>query len=187
MERVLDAMSQLRFAPGDYRAFVEEFDLFRREAQADVAEQAQQARLRLGKLTERIDLLTDAFLDGDIERDHFHERKASLIRERREVEEVLRQLDADEDPRVARAEKYFEPIRRLNQAPITQIAENRAETLDLLKSLTSNLEIEAKNLLLNWKEVFRVFVNDQKCSYGGPYRIRTDDLLIANQALYQLS
>lgn len=49
-------------------------------------------KLRLGQLQDRLCRLTDAYLDGSIDKQIFEERRAALLMQRKELEENLGSL-----------------------------------------------------------------------------------------------
>lgn len=160
-----EALTLLRLPSNDYAAFAAEFAHECERREGSLAEQARLVQIRNGKITERLTTLTDAYLDGTIERDLFLERKAALLFERAEIEETLARLRANDDPEREEAEKIFEPLRRLNSGENTPVA---AEMREMVKSLTSNLLMESKKLLFEWKTGLRPFVDWAEHENGGP-------------------
>ncbi len=61
------------------------------------------------------------------------------------------------------------------------------EKREMVNICTSNREVEGKKVELKPSLAFQEIANRFNIDDCGPYRIRTGDLLIANEALYQLS
>jgi hypothetical protein len=119
---------------------------------------AQNARLRQDELREmelrnlklfldqnldRRMRLTDAFLDGSIDRDLFEERKVSLLFEETGLKEKSANLDEKNGGSFARLEKFLELAKTASFLYKLALPD---EKRDLLKKLTSNLKVAEKNV-----------------------------------------
>lgn len=114
---------------------------------------AQREGLKLNKsqLSARLARLTDAFIDGNIEKEVFEERKAGLALERRRLEEAMRESEADPSRGITRAEEFLELCK---SAEMLYESANDEEKRELLALLTSNRTIEAKQLEFTWASPF---------------------------------
>jgi site-specific DNA recombinase len=164
---------------GDLRDLGEEA---RANDEASEGERLQQAALALGKANDRLSRLTDAYLDGSVDKEIFEARKTSLFAERRALQDALDESQI-EGPEASRLKKFELAYMAYLQFDLPTPDEKR----DALKIVCSNLVLEGKELgfrlLFPFKEIAKLRIS----SYGGPYRIRTCDIFIANEALYQLS
>src|SRR5262249_3476520 len=70
--------------------------------------QVTRINMRLQALAERLQRLTDAYLDQTIERTLFEERKVSLLFERKELEETLQRLKGDTGSFANQLTKFLE-------------------------------------------------------------------------------
>ena len=142
-DAVLNTLSLLRLSDLE-RAFV------RQETQklkANWAEQGQQQlqalTLRRDQLSGKLNRLTDAFLDQVIEKDIFEERKATLLRERRDAEDKIVGLNDDGSSVPDRIAKVIELAS--NAYPVYQnsFPERKRE---VMKTVGSNLTASGKNV-----------------------------------------
>lgn len=133
--------------------------------------------LRLSQLQDRLNRLTDAFLDGAIDRDTFAERKTSLLMDRKGVEENLASLD---DQGRALPDRLAEFLELVGSAWLSYKTAIPEEKRDLLKIVTSNRALEVKKLELELSIPFSEVANRAKTPYGDPHRDipRTWDVLL---------
>ena len=93
--------------------------------------------------TERLNRLTDAYLDGSIERDLFDERKNALLFERTAMNDRLNELRDNPGVIPARLQKFLE----LAEASYSLYKEgNSDQKRRMVKMFTSNLNADGKNL-----------------------------------------
>lgn len=143
---------------------------FRRQTESTAANSTQQQdalRLKLANVDARVDRLTDAYIDRLIEKDVFEERKAGLLKERATTREVLADVETGQDGIGVRLEQFIELLKSLQNQDILA---NPAERRDLVKSLTSNLQLRGKNLVVTWHFPFDLIVSKANCLYGAPSR-----------------
>ena len=144
-----------------------EFERCDRRTMADRKEMARGLKLRIAQSDERVARLTDAYVDRVIERDIFEERKKQLLQERAALRESLDQMRSNDDPILKRAKEFLELVRRLHES---QNLVRDSELRDLLKSATSNLGIDRKKLLVDWKSPFHLLEKERVISDGSPQR-----------------
>ena len=93
--------------------------------------------------TDRLNRLTDAYLDGSIERDLFDERKKALLFERTAMNDRLNELRDNPGVIPARLQKFLE----LAEASYSLYKEgNSDQKRRMVKMFTSNLNADGKNL-----------------------------------------
>jgi len=114
-----------------------------------------------------LERLTDGFLDGTIERDVYLGRKANLLEQRKLIEESMADANAGNEEFEQRLTKYLELLMRLSQS---QKLLKIADRFDLAKLATSNLRVDGKKLLVDWKMPVRPLANSQKLQNCRPYR-----------------
>lgn len=125
------------------------------------------ARLRLDEIRSRMGRLTDAFIDGAIEKQIFDVRKAALLDDEQKSCEVIRNLEAGTDRALDRLKGFLE---LLKNATVAYENANPAEKCDLVKSLFSNLTLTDKKVDLTLKPEVELVANRSESSYGAPYR-----------------
>lgn len=112
-----------------------------------------------------LERLTDGFLDGTIERDVYLGRKANLLEQRKLIEESMADANAGNEEFEQRLTKYLELLMRLSQS---QKLLKIADRFDLAKLATSNLRVDGKKLLVDWKMPVRPLANSQKLQNCSP-------------------
>src|SRR5262249_5034114 len=127
---------------------------------------------------DRLDRLTDAYIDRLIEKEVFEKRKSTLLIEQNEVEEKLRDLQENGS---SVPDKITELVELAGTAYFQYKTDFLDEKRDLLKILTSNREVDGKNVELRLAFPFYEIANRPKISNGAPYRGigRTLDKIVA--------
>jgi len=135
----------------------------------------------LEKVAERLDRLTDAMVDGLIDKDAFNGRKASLIEERQR----LNARRTDGNP----ATFWALTLARFEQANVAQqsyILGTNAEKRDLLISLGSNMSAHGKEVEFSTDFPFSDIANWRSNINGGPShaQVRTSSARVNLKALF---
>lgn len=133
--------------------------------------------LRLGRLQDRLGRVTDAFLDGVLDRRLFEDRKAALLLESKAVEEQLAELT---NPSHSVPNRLGEFLELTGSAYFQYKQRLPDEGRELLKILTSNRLVHGKNVVVTLKEPFQMIADRSKDTYSPPYRarLRTLDTLL---------
>jgi len=124
-------------------------------------------RLRLDGIRSRLGRLTDAFIDGIIEKPVFEARKTGLLSDEQRTLETIRNLEAGNGGALQRLERFLELVKT---APIAYENANPDEKRDLVKNLFSNLSLIDKNVDVTLKPGVYLLANRPKTSYGAPSR-----------------
>ncbi len=130
-------------------------------------EELQHAKFRLDALRNRLNRLTDAFIDGMVEKPPFEERKAALVIEEREIREQIHNLEAGNGLALRKLEEFLELTKN---APFLYRNATSDEKRELVRNLLSNLRLIGKNLSVEPKTSVQVLVNRPKPTYGAPSR-----------------
>lgn len=140
-------------------------------------------KLHLHQIEDRLARLTDAFIDRVIEKDLFEKRKTALLLERKDLEERLAELEGG---RRSLPDQLSEFLELAGSAYVTYKLGLPEEKRDLLKIITSNRAVDAKNVILTLSVPFDQVANRFQNSYGGPYRNipRTWDKLLPSIVEY---
>jgi DNA invertase Pin-like site-specific DNA recombinase len=124
---------------------MEELDLYlseRRSAALRIdTEGIAKVELRLGAIRERLTRLTDALLDGDIDRESFDERKKTLLEERLGCEAQLSDMRSNPQGRLHRLEKFVELVK---SAYLLYEKGNREEKREIIQTALSNRTVHGK-------------------------------------------
>jgi hypothetical protein len=100
-------------------------------------------KLRQGQLKDRLNRLTDAYLDKAIDRSTFEERKGFLLVEERIVRENLEDSSSEDGRLADRLQKFLELTAKASLSYELALPEEKRE---MVKILTSNREVNGKKL-----------------------------------------
>lgn len=118
---------------------------------------------RREQLAERTHRLTDAYVDGLLERGVFDERQKALLMERREIEDKLGEVSVDEVHLSEMLKQFIELTDRAYLLYQEAIPEGKRH---LLKMLTSNLTADQETLDFAFAIPFNDIANREKCTSG---------------------
>lgn len=149
-------------------AYVKEwFAWARANTQARIAKQLETHRLQCAQIRDRLARLTDAYLDGTIEKSVHVERRARLIVEENDLKRRIQYLEAGNDETLKRLEKYFELIQAApNLYKLALPLEKRA----LVKKLTSNLSVGPEKPEITLRKAAQLIANRPIVLSGSPNR-----------------
>jgi site-specific DNA recombinase len=141
--------------------------------------QLRNLKLQLERVNDRLNRLTDAYLDQALDKAMFEIRKATLLAEQKSVEENLTSLHRQNTSEVGRVEKFLE---LLGNASLSHELATPDEKREMVRVLTSNLRVDGKKLELRPSIPFHDIVNRSKSDDGAPYRAipRTWDKIFAS-------
>jgi site-specific DNA recombinase len=133
--------------------------------------------LKLQQVSERLNRLTDAFLDGTVDKEAYEERKTTLLFERRAIEDRLKDLKTGKTSIPQEVQNFIElagDAYSLYQTPITE------KKRRLLKTVTSNCSVDEENLAFAYAIPFREVAQREKSIDGRPSKVvhRTLDALL---------
>jgi site-specific DNA recombinase len=146
-------------------------------------DQLKTLELQMSKVQERLDRLTDAYIDRLIEKDVFEKRKASLLMRQRDFDEKLIELRSGDQSLPDRVVELFELATSAKN--LYELAFD-AEKRDLVKKLSSNRRVTAKTIDITLVFPFSELPNNLKNANGGPLRgiLRTFDELLSKAREY---
>jgi hypothetical protein len=127
----------------------------------------QSLRLRLDHVNERLNRLTDAYLDRVIEKDSFEERKASLLMERKDIEGKLGQLFQNGQTLPERIAKFLELTGSVYSSYKSGLPD---EKRNLIKTITSNRHVDGNNVEFTLTLPFHELANRFQNINCAPYR-----------------
>ncbi|MGD1156453.1 MAG: recombinase family protein [Terriglobia bacterium] len=141
-------------------------------------QEIENLKFRLNQIRPHLERLTDAFLDGTIERDLFERRKNTLLMEEAGLKQRVAVQESGTGNALRRLEKFLELV---NTASFLYKQGIPEEKRDLVKEITSNLQAIEKNVVVELKKPARLIFERAKLSYGSPYKgvPRTWDKILA--------
>lgn len=130
-------------------------------------EEVNSFRLQLDHVRSRIARLTDALVDGNIDKVTFEDRKSAHVLEEAGIKEKIRSLEMDSGRRVDAVRKFLELTKTASNLYKTAIP---VEKRDFVKRLTSNLVATSENVVIQPRLEVLALANRQKLPCGSPQR-----------------
>jgi len=180
-EEVLLKFSRLQFNEQEI-AYLKELTTKLKENWGKEQEaQINSLALKASQVQGRIARLTDAYIDRVIDKEIFEERKTALLMERKYMEDTIGQLKSGILSIPDRLADFLELAKSAYLSYKTGLPEEKRE---LLKIVTSNRQVDGKNVELRLSIPFEMVANRPKFSDSAPYRgiPRTLDPLLQNLA-----
>lgn len=119
-------------------------------------EQIKSQDLKLAQIKDRLNRLTDAYLDQSLDKAMFEERKKSLLMEQKTVEECLMNLNRDGAQQLDRLEKFLELAGNAWLSYQLALPEEKREMVEIA---TSNRLVGSKNVELEPSLAFQPLLN----------------------------
>jgi site-specific DNA recombinase len=152
-------LKQFQFNEEEVRYFRARILKLRKTWTSQREDEARNLNLKLGQSKDRLNRLTDAYLDQAIDKTMFEERKKSLLLEQKSAEEKLLILARNKNVSPERIEKFLELAGNAWLSHQNAIPEERRE---MVKIVTSNRLINGKKIDLRPSIPFREIANRQK-------------------------
>lgn len=164
---LLQSFSSLQFDANERRCIDGELGKFRADETKHREEAIASLQLTLGQIDERVNRLTDAYIDRMIEKDIFEQRKTALLMERSGLEGKLEGWTGGSGRFTEQLADFLE---RAGGAFIAYKTGTLAEKRELVDSMTSNRMLRGKSpeitLTLPFQEVAKRF----ESPHGDPRR-----------------
>ena len=135
-----------------------------RAGMESATERMRAVTLELGNLRERLNRLTDAYLDKMVDKQAFEERRTSLLFEEKALEDRMREIRDGKHSLPDRFDKFLELVKALCCNYKTAIPEEKRE---ILRSVTSNRAIAPKNVEIQLRSPFLELANRGIVQCGG--------------------
>lgn len=148
---------------GDLRDMIEDM---RATASTDADRQRSDLRLHLAKCEERLHRLTDALIDGLLDKELFESRKIAILSEKRAL---LDRLEAPPST-LSVADKVSNYFELQNTANVRYESDLLPEKRAIIQDLTSNLSAQGNKPAIRLKSPFQEIVNWRLLQNGGPRR-----------------
>ena len=167
--QVREILGLLLLSEEELRIIEREFSFLEKDRTEHLRDHIKSKELGLENLESRMQRLTDAYIDQLLDNTTFEERKAALLNERVALKEGLDELKADSGKRMEKARDFLELIKAIYNA---KKLSNEYENRDLLKSVTSNLQVTSKRLVPTWLNPYGLLAHRPDDVFGAPYRDR---------------
>ena len=166
-KQFLTILKQLRFTEEE-NCYMKKVLAHRHQESESLKETRRKTlELRLEQCCQRLSKLTDAFVDGAIERELFIQKKNSLIIEKQRLKEELAELETGKDDAMEKTKKILE---QANQAYISYKQAIEQEKREMVKIVTLNFFVAGKNVTIKLHYPFELIANRHKSTNGGAQR-----------------
>jgi len=161
---IWDKLQGLNLTPEEI-ACIDDILAKKREDEGAMAEaEVQAAKLRVAALNERQNRLTDAYVDGALDRVDFEQRKAALLMERCDLEHKLSRAEAGYSESLQGIERKVELVKH---ASLLYAQGLTAETRDLMTDVVSHRSSNQKTITIAVKEPLSAVASRPKNPSGG--------------------
>lgn len=108
-------------------------------------------KLQAGQINQKIERLTDCYLEGGIDKDTYENRKTKLLVECKTKEATEKTILREMDKIFARVRRFFELAKDLKKSyEIGNLEEQR----EFIEIVTSNLQVEGRKLIISMQSPF---------------------------------
>jgi site-specific DNA recombinase len=164
---ILEKFLALELAPEEVRYVEAKLGEMREGWANEAAREKEQVRRQIGELTARLGRLTDAFVDGALERELFEERKTSILFDRKGLEEKLAELERNPEAGLIRLQEYLGLAKSAAFQYEQRLPEERRE---LIETLTSDWTAHGRSFGFALRKPFSRISERFNSSNGGPHR-----------------
>lgn len=151
-----DSLSRVQLRDEEIAELQDALARYDETAEVDRDRLLEGAKLNFDRIKQRFDRLTDALLDGLIDKDIFDERRTKLVLEKRAAEENLEALTSGTCSVPQQMAEFLERLKTLHSS---YILATPYEKRRLLRELTSNRFLSGKQLRITLREPYRTLAN----------------------------
>ena len=168
-DAISDELSKLNLTETEI-GWIDEFAATKRATTGSTLDAEQKhLKLQMAALDDRQNRLTDAFIDGALERADFDKRKAALTIERCDLEQRLASVEAGQSEVMMEMEKKLELIK---DAWLLHKHGLSTENRDMVNELTSNRCASGKSVMITLQTPLQAVIDRHKNPSGGSVRGR---------------
>ena len=164
---VLDRLARLQFSKGEHAWFGPKLVQMKLRNTEEQEKVVAALTLQLAQIDDRLNRLTDAYIDRLIEKDLFEQRKSALLMERTDLQQRLAEWKSGKRNPADELQVFLE---RADSAYLAYKLGLAEEKRDLLASLTSNRVISGKTPEIMLASPFNEVANRFESTDGGPRR-----------------
>jgi hypothetical protein len=124
-------------------------------------------KLKTGQTQQRLERLTDCYVEGGLDKETYELRKINLLQESKTDEATQKELLSGNTKIVRKTRKFLELAKSLIES--FAIA-NMAEQREMLEITTSNLVVSGKYLVIAMRSPFSELSNRFDLAFGAPQR-----------------
>lgn len=166
-EAVLGRMREIDLSDNELslaRTYLEER---KKERETNRIAASHALRLQFDQIQSRLEKLTDALVDGAIEKSVFHHKQDALLLDQARIKEQIAETEKNSGAALMNLEKIVELARSPSVLYTNATLQKKRE---LLKTFLSNLAVSEKNVEITLTIPFRFIAERKKTSDGRAYR-----------------
>jgi len=160
---IMQLFQRINFTENEKEYFKARIKKMRETWTSRQEDETRNLNMRLGQIKDRLNRLTDAYLDQALDKTMFEERKKSLLFEQKTFEENLTSLDRAKGQGPDRIEKFLELVGSVYLSHQLAFPEEKREMVNIF---TSNRQVEGKNVVLTASIPFQEIANRVKSDGG---------------------
>lgn len=164
---VVERLKLVQLDPREHDYIKRRFDHLRDHWQEHQRQQMQNVEIQLAQLLDRLNRLTDVYIDQAIDKQTFEQRKTALLMERRGTEDALQELKAGSPGMLNQMDNLLE---LLKSAYSQYVCGNAEEKRTLVKQVFSNRDLNGKTLEITLALPFNEVAWYKKSTSGGAPR-----------------
>jgi len=166
-QAVVQNLKALQLDPKDHTFLKKKIGILQTSFSANRMDGIEALQIKLAQAKDRMDRLTDAYLDSGIDRETFEQRKTALLMERRDIEDRIQDL-RDGSPDLP---KKLDRLLELIKDPYLQYIHGcTEEKRELVKTVCSNRTLSGKTLDITLSAPFAEVAKCRFDTSGGPSR-----------------
>jgi site-specific DNA recombinase len=158
-EALLSSWPPIARTDREKREIQERLERMLAEGRAALASGRSELEMKLGSTKARLDRLTDALVDGHLDRESFETRKTSLLEEQRELREALAAAGTESEAGAIR--EMFELAFTAQQG---YKHAGPAEKREMVIKLSSNRTVAGKNVVVEPHPALQTLLDRHSCS-----------------------
>ncbi len=166
-KQIVDTLSCLEFSQEEKEYLRAKIEHLKSDWASERKVRIKNLHLRLDHIKDRLHKLTDAYIDGVVEKDLFQQRKEALIVEQKGIEETLHVSDQESQSVPDRLSEFLELAGSAYLQYKLGLPEQKR---DLVKNVTSNRQVDGKKVDITFSFPFSEIAKRFENANGGPYR-----------------
>ena len=163
----IEKLIGVQLDPEKHEYLARKIEEFRKSYDANRHKEIDLLEIRVAQIKERLNLLTDAYLDSTIDKEIFEQRKTALLMERRDIEDRIQDLKDGSPVLTKKLDRLLELTKSAYSLYDSGLPEERREAI---LDVCSNRTLREKTLEISYALPFDQVAVCQKNTSGGPSR-----------------
>jgi hypothetical protein len=156
---VVGQLATMTLSTEEHDQLIQEVNSLRGQVATSVEKARKSLGLKRVAAEERLNRLTDALIDGMIDREDHGARRSSLLREIRAIDEQIGRTTEEGGGPMDMVDRFLERAKSLEQSYISALPHERR---DFLRDATSNRVVSGKNVEIAWLDEYRALAERPK-------------------------